>query len=387
MTTQVTRPRPPARGLAVLTAALALVAVTACGNDAENPATPQPSESSAAPTAPAPMQAAVDRLVSEGFVGAEATVLRDGSVVQYTAGLGDLATGEPYPRGAHVRVASLTKSFTSALVLRLVAEGRVELDAPVDRYLPGLLRGEGVDPGAVTVRHILQHRSGLPEYSQLPEVAVAYDAASTRTFTPKELIELALRQPAQFPAGERMRYTATNYVLAGMLVEKVGGKDLATALAELTGPLGLSSTYLPAAGDHTIAAPFAHGHDNGADVTALEPSALWTAGGLVSSGTDLVGYYSALMRGEVVPSAQLEQMQVTVPMEGAGPVGYGLGLMRIPLACGSVAWGHAGDTQGYLAVVGATEDGSRAMSVTVNQSPKDAFGPAQFVELLNVALC
>ncbi|HEY1176495.1 MAG TPA: serine hydrolase domain-containing protein, partial [Phytomonospora sp.] len=163
--------------------------------------------------------------------------------------------------------------------------------------------------------------------------------------------------------------------------------DITTALAELTGPLGLSSTYLPRAGDHTIAAPFAHGHLKGADVSALEPSALWTAGGLVTSGADLAEYFAALMRGEVVPAAQLAEMRTTVPMEGAGPVGYGLGLMRIPLTCGGVAWGHAGDTQGYLAAVGASEDGTRAVSLAVNQSPEGAFGPEQLVEVLSAGLC
>lgn len=369
------------RGLVAVTALLALTAVTACGGEAE----PPPPAASASP--PAEMQTRIDRMVAEGFVGAEATVLRDGKVDTYTAGLGSLATGEPYPLGGRVRVASLTKAFASTLVLRLVAEGRVELDAPVERYLPGLLRGEGVDAEAVTVRHILQHRSGLPEYAEDPEITVAYQAGNTRTFTPTELVEAALRHPAQFPAGEQMRYTATNYVLAGMLVEAVTGRDVATVLSELTGPLGLSSTYLPAAGDHTIAAPFAHGHAAGADVTALEPSALWTAGGLVSNGADLVAFFSALTRGEVLAPAQLEQMKQTVPMEGAGPVGYGLGLMRIPLSCGSNAWGHAGDTQGYLAVAGASEDGGRAVALTVNQSPGDAFGPEQFIEILNAALC
>ena len=337
------------------------------------------------------IQRTLDEMVSEGLTGVEATISIDGDVTQMVAGVGNRRTEAPYPRDARVRIASVTKPFTSALVMLLVGAGEVDLDAPIERYLPGLLHGPGIDPEAITVRQILQHRSGLPEYAEEPEVTRPRSTNHPRTFTPHDLIELALRHPAQFPPGTKMVYTGTNFVVAGMLVEKVTGTTLSTALRDrLAEPLGLEETYLPNPGDRSLPRPHPHGYETAAgrttDVTGLEPSGPWAAGGMVSTGADLDRFLTALVQGDIIAPAELREMQRTVPM-GLPGVRYGLGLMRIRLSCDVVAWGHAGDVPGFMTMAGATADGTRAATFVMNEMPNEFADPQHFRELLSLALC
>lgn len=327
----------------------------------------------------------MDKLVGDGAViGIEATLWQDGASNQLTAGLGDVETESAYPRHASFRIGSVTKSFTAAMVLQLAEEGKVDLDKSIETYLPGLLHGKGIEPDKISVRQILRHQSGLPEMEGEPE--------ATQVFTPEELIDLALQNPAQFPAGEKMVYTNTNFIVAGMLIERVDGRPYAEALSErITGPLGLDDTFLPEIGDTLPPEPHPTGYDLSSgkpvDVTEREASQFWTAGGLVSTGADLDRFFLALANGELVPTAQLDQMHDRVPMGNMPDLGYGLGLIRFPLSCDVTAWGHAGDVPGFQTMSAATEDGSRAVAIALNQSPTKDFGPPQLLELLNTALC
>ena len=302
-----------------LSTCILAAALTGCGaNDTSEPggggsSSPRPS---ASPPTTA-IQHELDKMVSEGVTGVGATISIDGDVTQLVAGVGNRKTGAPYPRDARVRIASVTKPFTSALVMLLVGSGEVDLDAPIERYLPGLLHGPGIDPEAITVRQILQHRSGLPEYAKEPEVTRPRSTNHPRTFSPRDLIKLALRHPAQFPPGTKMVYTATNFVVAGMLVEKVTGTTFSVALRErITEPLGLEETYLPDPGDRSLPRPHPHGYetvgDRTTDVTGLEPSGPWAAGGIVSTGADLDKFLTALVQGDIIAPAELREMQRTV---------------------------------------------------------------------------
>lgn len=170
------------------------------------------------------VQADLDAVVRSGAAGGVATVTQRGDTRVATAGRADIVSGAPIPSevAQYVRVGSITKTFTAAIVLQLVTEQQVELDAPVDAYLPGLLSGDGVDGRVITVRQILNHRSGLPEPAS-PEFDEHQAAVDGRTFTPAQEIALALALPARFVPGARFEYTNTNYIVAGMLIEAVTG--------------------------------------------------------------------------------------------------------------------------------------------------------------------
>ncbi|MEU4810401.1 serine hydrolase domain-containing protein [Nocardia fluminea] len=311
----------------------------------------------------------LDAMVAAGAVGAVATLTEHGSATVVSSGLSNIAAATPIDTDVaqHLRVGSVTKSFTAALVLQLVAEHRIDLDRSIDAYLPGLLTGAGVDGATITVRQILGHRSGLPEPAPSPELDEHRAAKNGRTFTPGQEIALALQQPAKFAPGSRFEYTNINYIVAGLLIEAVTGHRYADELRDrILTPLGLSNTYLPATGETALRRPHPTGYAtiDGAltDTTLMEPSVPWTSGALVSTGTDVNRFFLALLAGEVVPRPQLAQMLDGIDMGNGDGMSYGLGLGYTQLPCGAQYVGHIGGVPGFSTVAGATRSG---LAVTI----------------------
>ncbi|MEV4439972.1 serine hydrolase domain-containing protein [Streptomyces sp. NPDC049577] len=313
---------------------------------------------------------------------------REGRTRTYTAGLGDLATGSEVPAHGQVRIGSNTKTFTAVLVLQLVGEGRIGLDAPVDTYLPGLVRGEGIDGRCITVRQLLQQTSGLPDY-------VKHLGEDVRYYAPRDLLGIALRHKADFAPGTAWEYSNTNYVLAGLIVQKVTGRPLAEEMdRRIIKRIGLRHTYFPAPGDVTIREPHPRGYSRDSagaplrDVTELDPSWGWAAGQMISTNSDLNRFFTALLAGRLLPAAQLAQMRTTVPAGHPFAPGarYGLGLVSTPLSCGGVSWGHGGSTTGYETRGGVTDEG-RAASVAVTIQPTDPAAMKHAERVVDTALC
>lgn len=335
------------------------------------------------------VRADLDALVRAGAVGALATLTENGVTTVLAAGHADLATGVPIPTDhpLHVRVGSITKSFTAAVALQLAAERELDLDQPVDTYLPGLLAGDGVDGRAITVRQILGHRSGLPSPAPTPELNEAAAARDGVTFTPRQEIALALREPARFAPGARFEYNNVNYIVAGMLIEAVTGRPYAEELRDrVLMPLGLTWTYLPATGDTGLRDPHLTGYatvdGRVTEATRIEPSLPWTSGALVSTGAELNRFFAALAAGQVVPPAQLTQMLDGSDMGRGDGFSYGLGLANTELPCGTGYLGHVGGVHGFSTVSGATTTG-RAVTFSVTGAP----ATVDIRALLTHALC
>jgi D-alanyl-D-alanine carboxypeptidase len=288
-----------------------------------------------------------------------------------------------------VRIGSNTKTFTAVVVLQLVGEGKIGLDVAVDSYLPGLVRGEGIDGRRITVRQLLQHTSGLPDYESLVDDGIRQH----RYFDPHELLDIAFRQKADFAPGAGFKYSSTNDVVAGLLVQKVTGRPLAEEIDQrIVRHIGLRHTYFPAPGDMTIREAHPHGYHRDSagaplrDVTLIDPSAAWAAGGMVSTDSDLNQFFTALLGGGLLPDAQLTEMRTTVPV-GDTRIGYGLGLISRPLSCGGVYWGHGGDITGYETRGGVTDDGRAAVNVTVTSIPAERGVTERLEGVVDAALC
>ncbi|GGO46382.1 serine hydrolase domain-containing protein [Streptomyces lasiicapitis] len=331
----------------------------------------------------------LDALVqSDGVPAALASVSdSEGRTRTYTAGVADLATGAKVPRDGQVRIGSNTKTFTAVVMLQLVGEGKVRLDAPVETYLRGLVRGDGIDGRDIKVRQLLQHTSGLPNY-------VKYLADEPRYYSPRDLLDAALQHKADFAPGKKWEYSNTNYVLAGMIIEKVTGHSVAEEIdRRIIKRAGLRHTYFPAPGDVTIREPHPKGYDRDAagaplDVTEFDPSWGWAAGQMISTNSDLNRFYGALLHGDLLRPAQLAEMRKTVPAgapfaEGAR---YGLGLVSTPLSCGGVYWGHGGSTTGYETRGGVTIEG-RTANVAVTTQPADGAVMKHVERVVDTALC
>ena len=307
------------------------------------------------------LQERVDRIVEAGSPGA-AILVRDGAdTAAAAAGLADVDTGRELRPSDRFRVGSVTKSFLATLVLQLVASGDLDLDASVADYRPGLLP----DGDKITLRQLLNHTSGLYNYTDDPEfVDEAFTGAA---FTPRELIAWSVKHGPLFPPGEQHSYSNTGYIVLGILVRTAGEEPIRRQIRErIIEPAGLESTSFPVY-EKEIRGRHAHGYERDGELfdvtTMFSPSWAWAAGALISTPADLTAFYRALLTGELVEPALLEEMMDTVP---AGPgEGYGLGISSVELPCGT-AWGHGGDVPGYHTIALSTEDGARQVAVNVN---------------------
>jgi D-alanyl-D-alanine carboxypeptidase len=322
------------------------------------------------------LQEGLEKLVAEeGFPGALASFHGK----DYVAGVGDLATGAPVPRDGQVRIASATKMFTATVVLQLAGEGRLDLDASVETYLPGLVP----NGGNITIRQLLQHTSGLPDYT---EFALDFLKVQHLYQEPQELLDRAFAQPPLFEPGTSWSYSNTNYILAGLVVQKVTGRPVGEEITKrVIKRAGLRKTYWPGVGEETIRGAHPHGYTSDIDISVMDPSWGWAAGQLVSTPSDVNKFLTALMAGKLLAPAELTQMKAVVEAPGFPPNWqYGLGLMKITLSCGKVAWGHGGDIPGYETRDAITEDGE-AITITVTALPAGEEQPVD--EILDEALC
>lgn len=345
----------------VVALALALLVVTVPATADASTSTP-PGRSNG-------LQRLVDQIVAAGAPGTILTV-RNGSESQaFVAGIANMETGRRIHPGDRYRIGSVTKSFLATLVLQLVATGDLDLDATVEKYLPGLLP----DGDTITLRQLLNHTSGLYNYTKDPAFLAA--ALAGEAFTPRQLIAYSTSHDPLFPPGKKFSYSNTNYIVLGLLVRSTGTGSIRQQLAErITTPLGLDATSLPLHAKG-IRGRHAHGYDylNGPELedvtTTFSPTWAWTAGAIVSTEADVEEFYGALMSGELVEPALLEEMKKTVPATKGSR--YGLGIFAYDLPCGT-AWGHEGDVPGYHDWVVTSEDGSRQVAVMVNVGARRA---------------
>ncbi|MFJ3669624.1 serine hydrolase domain-containing protein [Streptomyces sp. NPDC090106] len=326
--------------------------------------------------APAPdmegVSAALKAAMAEGAPGAMARFTGPDGVRARTEGVRDRTTGAAMDIHARFRIGSVSKTFTSVVLLQLVDEGRVELDAPVNRYLPGLL------PDArITVRHLLTHRSGLADYTDamFEHTVPGFEAVRNRVFSYQELVDLSLAEPRTTEPGVSYRYSNTNFVVVGMLIEKVTGKPVADAYQRrVIGPLKLRHTsYVHP--DTRIAGlrvrGYLHPDEEGQPlVDSTEQTVSWaqSAGAVISDPADLNTFMTALMRGRLLSPRTLEAMTTVTPTDTTDTRFYGLGLRRYDLSCGTQVYGHTGTVQGYYTYAFSTRDGRRALSSVANTS-------------------
>ncbi|MEU5260661.1 serine hydrolase domain-containing protein [Amycolatopsis sp. NPDC021455] len=332
------------------------------------------------PLDPAAVAAAVRQAPGGPVLGILATVDGRDGALRVTAGRADVRTDRPVRADGRFRIASITKTFVATTVLQLVAEHRLGLDDPVQRFLPGVLPAS-YPP--IPVRELLQHTSGLYDYGQEIMTTPAQVLRDRwRHRSPRELVDIATAHPLAFPPGTRLAYSNTGYVLLGMVIRAVTahwwGDEVRT---RLLAPLHLTGTTVPG-DDPAIPGPHAHGYVvNGdrpelVDLTTYNPSWADAAGDMISSARDLHTFFAALLAGRLLPAALLDQMLTPYPNGTLGGLaGYGLGIMtlRLPPACGGqTLYGHGAGIVGFAGLAFSTRDGQRSFVVSVNTTAFDA---------------
>jgi D-alanyl-D-alanine carboxypeptidase len=266
--------------------------------------------------------------------------IRDGETTTAVAGNAN-ARGDPITRDTPFRLGSISKPFVAAMVLQLVDEGSVDLDETLSTYLTNTPIG-----GDVPIRMLLNHRSGLPNYTDQSAFIPDVFEDRNRVFTPDEIVDWVEDAVTDEP-GQQSAYSNTNYILLGQLIEQVTGTDLDTALRErISEPLGLEATRfatVETANPDRLAAPWSSAVFDGDPDTAYDSiaSSAWAAGSLTSTTGELATFFGALFAGTLVSPDALDAMTE------AGPDGYGLGLGVLDHPSGTRFFGHGGGIPGY----------------------------------------
>lgn len=337
-------------------------------------------EASAAALKPidqAALQNTVDAAIKELMVPGAMVLLRTPQK-EFIVGSGTTKLGAAIAPQAdtHFRIASNTKTMTSAVILLLVQEGKLALGDPLSKYVAGVPNGD-----AITIAELLSMRSGLYNYANAPELAASLDHDPAKVWTSAELLAIAIEHQPTFAPGQTFEYCNTNYLLLGLIAEKVEARPLAAIFStRLFSPLGMRETLLPASPINTLPEPYSHGYLYGSSSYALgdapypadlqatatagtlkpnddtdqNPSYALAAGGAISTAHDLTVWIRALVRGQVLDAgSQRRWFDSLAPEDPGKPDGqkYGYGITEISFGPNRLYF-HGGEMPGYNSFMG-----------------------------------
>lgn len=317
----------------------------------------------------------LEAVVASGVPGAAALAVGPRGRVAEAAGVADVSTREALTVDHRFRIGSVTKIFVAALVLRLVADGLLDLDQDAAPFVEG-----------VTVRQLLNHTSGLDDYDFDWE-PYRGDPARRWALDPRDELQLALEKPRLFAPGEGWAYHGSNYLALRLVVEEATGSCLRDSLRErVFAPLGLRETDLV---ERPLRGDCAHGYfpaenpiwpdrADAIDVTEIDVPFHGAGGGIVSTPGEIAILLRALLGGDLLPDRLRAEMLDAVDSDWAETDRYGLGIGEITSlmgrqrsSCGA-AWGHLGFSIGYVAIALSSEDGARQVVICANGHPAEA---------------
>ncbi len=353
-----------------------------------------PAPVSAAAKAP-PTAASLDRALSQfvaspgGPPGVAVVIQRGPSMTLQSAGTSMVGTTRSPALDDHMRLASVAKAFSGAVALSLVHDKLLSLGDTIGRRMPSL-------PSAwksVTLTELLNHSSGIPDFTASQQFLQALAAAPLSAPSPSALLSYVSAQPLQFKPGSRYEYSNSDNIILGLMGEAVTGRSYETLLQDrVYGPFGLAQTSLPR--DASISAPLIHGYalEPGhppQDVTGVFAAGwAWASGGIVSTPGDANTFIRAYVRGTETDAATRAQQLRFVQNASSEPPGpgansAGLGIFRYKTSCGTV-YGHTGNTAGYTQFIAATSDGSRSVTVSASAQINPKSSPKPFALLQNI---
>lgn len=301
----------------------------------------------------------------------------DGTGWHSVAGHADHDRQRPLGAAHHLYIGSVTKLFTAILVLRHVQRGVLSLSDPIANWID-LDEDDGI-----TVRMLLNHTSGIPNYTEDLWFIARYFGRPTKRLTPTELLDVIRGGSPRFQPGTRHEYSNSNYILLGVVLERTTGRPYGDLLGQLVrDELEYDRTYYLGYPD---TAPIANGYDESIfDLgrrnltgfrTSLETGA-YAAGGILSTAPDVVSVVSDLFNGRILDESTLDAMRtfVNAPDEDVTTqVEYGLGLRHLRID-GEDLYGHTGTIPGYSAVAMYHEDPEYTIAVLSNVSTIDQAG-------------
>ncbi|MBW5469115.1 serine hydrolase [Brevibacillus formosus] len=300
----------------------------------------------------------------EGVPGIIAAGLRDGEYWSYAAGIANLDHKNPMEPDFTFRIGSVTKAFVATLVLQLAQEKKLNLDDSVEKWLPGVVKGNGYDGNKITIRQLLNQTSGIASYTSTD---MRY-ATSFPQYTVDDLVRMGLAKPPVFQPGAGWDYSNTNTVLAGLVIQKVTGETYDVQMKKrILDPLQMTNTSFSGSnpkipGQHAIGYSL-NREGKLFDFTEYNPSFANAAGEMISTGKDLTTFFSALLSGKLLNDEMMKQMTTGVE----SPFGkYGLGIYEVTLPNGKTYWAHGGGIHGFETLAGGTLGGKDILVTNIN---------------------
>lgn len=310
-----------------------------------------------------------------GPPGAIAVLKRGARTEVYRAGVAKIGSGRPIKVTDHMRIASTAKAYSGALALQLVDRKKLRLKDTIGEVLPRLPRAWH----RVTLRQLLNHTSGLPDFSADPEFLALVTENPRRHFDSRRLLDFVAGQPLEFPAGARYAYSNSDNIAVALMAEAVTGRRYEDLLAQFVyRPLHLRSTSLPQG--FRMPRPYMHGYDVSADTSATPPvppedlsevlsaSGVWASGGIISTPKDMTGFIRGYAGGKLIKEKtrrqQLSWVNGASEPAGPGKNKAGLAIFRYSTRCG-VVYGHTGNFPGYTQLIAATANGKRSLTLSL----------------------
>jgi D-alanyl-D-alanine carboxypeptidase len=344
------------------------------------------------------LRTALERLVSSphGPPGAIAVVQHGDTPISIAAGTAVVGASKQQPlAGDHIRVASVAKAFSGAAALSLVAGHTLALDDTIGKWLPSLPEAWHV----VTLSELLNHTSGIPDFSACPSFHAAVAAAPQTPPPPPQLLSYVTTPPCYNPAkplefkpGTEYRYSNSDNVIIALMIEAASHESYSTVLSRrVAQPLGLSETSLPSSA--RMPEPYLHGYVTSApagpeDVSQeLAAGWAWASGGVVSTPADANRFVRGYAKGATTDAAtrakQFHFVKGSSEPPGPGTNAAGLAIFRYRTVCGTV-YGHTGNTLGYTQFIAASANGRNSVSVTVNSQITPKTSPVLFSQLREI---
>ncbi|UHA75544.1 serine hydrolase domain-containing protein [Paenibacillus sp. 481] len=310
----------------------------------------------------------MEEAIKQGIPGMIIQTQNDGVKWEYGTGKSSIFAEHKMQPGFHFRIGSITKTFTATVVLQLVGEGKLSLDDSIEKWLPGVVQGNGYDGNKITVRQLLNHTSGIASYTDDTAFMEKSFESPFKAYTANELVKVGLQKKPLFAPGTDFYYSNTNYVLAGLVIHKVSGKTHAEEITErLIKPLGMKNSLVPGASSK-LPEPHARAYYSTSDkqlhdITEMNPAVADASGDMISTANDLNRFFTELLAGKLLKPEQMKQMLDCVESQH---VRYGLGIREIKLANGASVWGHGGGIHGSVSLTVGSLGGKQVVTLNNN---------------------
>jgi D-alanyl-D-alanine carboxypeptidase len=327
------------------------------------------------PITQAVLQSVVEKTAKDNLIpGVFVLVNTPQGEYQVSYGTAKVGTSIQPRANTHFRIASNTKTMTAAVIVQQAQEGKIKLSDLVSKYIPNIPNGDNI-----TIADLLNMRSGLYNYTDSPIISENLDKNPTKVWTHQQLLTIAFSQPPYFKPGTGFHYSNTNYLLLGLIAEKIDNKPLPEIFqARLFKPLNMKNTLLPVSSSNVIPIPYSHGYQYGSssyalvdkpypadmqiaaksgklkpiDYTHQNPSYALAAGGAISTAKDLSIWIKSLVSGKLFNAEfQREWLGSLVAEDKPDGQYYGYGIARITFGPNSIYF-HGGEMPGYNSFIG-----------------------------------